>query len=97
MVKPDETELICTLCKRDVEILHKHHLIPKSKRGRETIKVCRSCVEMIHVLFTNKELANEYNTLEKLKASPKIKKYVRWIKKYVKKERITIARKKKKR
>ena len=88
---------VCDLCKRDVEVLTRHHLTPKSKGGAkgEVIKVCLSCKDMIHRLIPNKELDKKYNTAEKLLANPKIKKYVKWIKKQ-KKERVTIALKKRK-
>ena len=50
---------------------------------------------MIHQLIPNKELDRIYNTLEKLLANEKIKTYVKWIKNK-KKERVTIATKKRK-
>lgn len=68
--------MCCVLCKREKE-LTKHHLIPKTlhKRYRkkfgklrlkETVDVCDDCHSQIHKLFTEKELALEYNTLELL-------------------------------
>ena len=57
----------CVLCKREVKVITKHHLIQKQKKGKEIIKVCVSCSKQIHALFTNAELKQKYNTLEKLK------------------------------
>lgn len=90
-------DIICELCNRSVNTLSKHHLTPKSRGGSkgDTIMVCMSCKDMIHKLLTNKELDKEYNTLDKLKTYPKIKKYVKWIKNK-KKERMPIASKKRK-
>ena len=83
----------CQLCDRDFE-LYKHHLIPKQKRGKETIDVCLTCRDAIHQFYSNKELAKKYNTLEKLKEAPKVKKYIEWIKKRPR-ERFIIKKKKK--
>lgn len=87
----------CDLCKREVEKLTRHHLIPKSRGGSkgDVIKVCISCKDMIHNLIPNKLLDRKYNTLEKIKSHPKVRKYVKWIYKQ-KKERVTIATKKRK-
>ena len=87
----------CELCKREVEFLSRHHLIPKSRGGKggETIKLCLSCKDQIHRLFTNKELDKEYNTIEKLLATEKVRKYIGWIRKQ-KKERVTMKLKKRK-
>jgi len=89
--------MICNLCNRDVETLTRHHLTPKARGGSkgDTIKVCLSCKDMVHQLIPNKELDRNYDTLEKLLANPKIQKYVKWISNK-KKERITIATKKRK-
>ena len=88
---------ICELCKRDVEILTRHHLVPKQRGGSkgDTINLCLSCKDMVHKLIPNKQLEREYNTLEKLLSNDKIKKYVNWVSKQ-KRERITIASKKRK-
>lgn len=74
-------EKICVLCKRNVEELRKHHLIPKQKGGEETIVVCVPCSKQIHALFSNKELKQKYNTLDKLKSSGKIQKWIKWVNK----------------
>jgi len=88
---------ICELCKREVEILTRHHLIPKSKGGKNfgTISVCLMCKDQIHII-PNKDLTIHYNTLENLKKAPELKTYLKWIKKQ-KKERVTIRTKKKRR
>lgn len=89
--------MICDLCKRNVNNLTKHHLIPKSRGGAkgDTIQLCLSCKDMVHILIDNKQLEREYNTLEKLLSNEKIIKYVKWIYKQ-KKEKIPLARKKRK-
>jgi hypothetical protein len=71
--------------------------VPKQRGGTkgEVAMFCKSCAEMVHQLIPNKELERNYNTVGKLLKNSKVKKYVEWVKKQ-KKERVTIASKKKK-
>ncbi len=86
---------ICELCERDVEILNRHHLVPKSRGGikGEVAMFCLSCSEMVHQLIPNKELEKKYSSIMELLQNESVKRYVSWIKKQ-KKERVTIAKKK---
>ena len=74
--------MMCQLCEREVQNPTKHHLIPKQKNtdGR-TIDVCVPCSKQIHALFTNKELKHNFDTLDKLKGSEKIQKWIEWVRK----------------
>jgi hypothetical protein len=81
----------CVLCYREMN-LTRHHLIPREMHERiakktgtnkellkhTVIMVCRMCHSTIHRFFTNKELANDYNTLELLAEDERIQKYARW-------------------
>ena len=71
----------CSLCSRDTptQYLEKHHLVPRSRKGKEYIWVCCDCGNQIHKLFTNKELETTYNSLESLMANENVKKWVKWI------------------
>ena len=88
--------IICLICKREtpIKLVEEHHLIPKVvakrnkyadmpqlEKGEETINVCCSCGNQIHQLFTEKELADNYNTLEKILANEQIQNWVKWISK----------------
>ncbi|WP_333303618.1 MULTISPECIES: HNH endonuclease [unclassified Microcoleus] len=90
----------CELCDRQMEALTAHHLIPKqnTKRKNEdpspTIDICSACHRQIHSLFENKHLAQELNTLEKLKNNPELQKFVSWIKKQKTDKRIQVRGKK---
>lgn len=90
--------ITCSICQRDTpyEYTEKHHLIPRCKKGKKTptIPVCNDCGNYVHQIFTEKELAKEYNTLEKLLADPKIQKWIAWIKN---KKKFGICMKRKKR
>ena len=90
----------CELCDRQMEALTAHHLTPKqnTKRKNEdpspTIDICSACHRQIHSLFDNKHLAQELNTLEKLKNDPDLHKFVSWIKKQKTDKRIQVRSKK---
>jgi len=70
---------VCPLCEREVPVLSDHHLVPKSRGGRETEPICLDCHRMIHVLFDNKTLERELGTVEALRAEPRMAKYLAWI------------------
>ena len=88
----------CELCDREQELTF-HHLIPKKnhkiKYIREKysflninsygIKICRDCHKMIHKLIPHKLLALDYNTMEKLKNHPELKKFIEWVRSQTKK------------
>lgn len=88
--------IICPICKRDTpsEYQEGHHLIPKSirkrnkyaklpelKKGQDTITVCINCGDQLHLLFTEKELADDYRTIVALLANKEVQNWVKWIKK----------------
>jgi hypothetical protein len=82
----------CELCKREVSFLTQHHLIPrtthKRKKRREgftqeelnrVIWICAPCHKNIHAVLTEKELAEEFNSLEKLLGFPAVAKFTAWV------------------
>lgn len=88
--------MICPICKRKVpdEYQEKHHLVPKSKKGKETIIVCWACGDMIHQLFDNWQLTNVYNSLEMILMNEKIQDWIKWIHKKPIETQICMAKKK---
>lgn len=74
---------VCPLCERGIPPSEEsaHHLVPKSKGGRETELMHRICHRQIHALFSEAELADTYNTAEALLAHPEVRKFVDWVKK----------------
>ncbi len=71
----------CPLCEREVPECSDHHLVPKSCGGRRTEAICLDCHRMIHVLFDNKQLECELNSVEALQAEPRFARYLDWIRK----------------
>lgn len=74
-------EFVCPFCSRRLAPKRKtkHHLIPKSKGGRDTLDTCRDCHKAIHACFSHKELAKEYHTIEKLLTRESFRKMVGFI------------------
>jgi hypothetical protein len=75
--------LLCPICDRSLGSVNvdEHHLIPKSLKGKEKIKLHRVCHDKIHASFTERELAAKYNTISTLRESEEIGKFVKWISK----------------
>ena len=61
------------------ETRSRHHLVPKSHKGRDTVTLHRICHRKIHSLFTERELARTYNTIERLLAQPDIAAFRTWV------------------
>jgi len=71
----------CPLCGREVPKVSDHHLVPKSRGGRETLPICLDCHKSVHAFFTNKELETTYNTVESLLADESFGKHIKWLSK----------------
>ena len=74
----------CQICNRDLVTgpsIDEHHLIPRSKKGKDTITIHRMCHNAIHAIFTEVELSHYYNTPERILENEKIQKFVNWISK----------------
>lgn len=88
----------CELCEREMKRLTIHHLIPRQNTKRKkaepgpTIEICSACHRQIHACFDNKHLAQELNTMEKLKNEPKMQKFLLWVKKQTPDKRIQVHR-----
>lgn len=74
-------DIHCPLCRRILgESWDKHHLIPRTHKGKETIDIHKICHNKIHSVFTEKELAKYYHTIERLLENEEIQKFVKWVK-----------------
>jgi hypothetical protein len=73
---------VCELCRREVDFLSRHHLVPREEGGRysATAELCQPCHATIHLLLSNKELAVLYNTIPALQNAGPLQKYLRWVK-----------------
>jgi len=75
-------DLVCPLCARRIPRSQRdaHHLVPKSKGGRQTEFLHRICHRQIHALFTETELARQFNSVDALLAHPDMALFVAWVK-----------------
>lgn len=74
----------CPLCEAPMiegPSLDKHHLVPKSRKGKKAELVHLTCHRKIHSVFDENTLAKFYNTWENLKAHSEIQKYIKWVRK----------------
>lgn len=74
----------CSICNREMwqgKSIDKHHFVPKSKGGKETEYIHKACHSKIHSLFSEKELADYYNTPERLLENENMVKFAKWISK----------------
>ena len=74
--------LICPICDRCIPASQKdaHHLVPRSKGGRSTEFLHKICHKQIHALFSENELAKNFNTAESLKGDPDMQIFIHWVK-----------------
>ncbi|SNT11990.1 hypothetical protein SAMN06265795_11494 [Noviherbaspirillum humi] len=74
----------CPLCGRELvdgPSANEHHLIPRSHKGRDTVRMHRICHSKIHSVFSERELAQYYHTCERLLENDEIRKFVNWVRK----------------
>lgn len=74
-------EFHCPICNRVTpeKYREKHHLVPKCKKGKEVVIICKNCGDQIHKLFDISELNKLYSTLEDIKSHVSIQKWVKWV------------------
>lgn len=79
---PTKLEIVCLICERIISRsqLDAHHLIPKSKGGKKAEYLYRICHRQIHALFTETELAKQFNSISALLSHPDIELFVAWVK-----------------
>lgn len=79
--RPSRDDAVCPVCRHEYprRQLTKHHLIPKSRRGRETVLLCRPCHSQVHAVLSEKELEREFGTLDALLEAPELQSWIGWI------------------
>ena len=78
--------IVCGLCNRPIPAdapQSVHHLIPRSKGGKNgpTVTLHHLCHKEIHITLSETELARTYNNLESLRTHPRLAKFISWVKK----------------
>jgi hypothetical protein len=94
----------CELCGRVVKKLDRHHLIPRTRHANRRNKkrfdrqevrdrlamVCKPCHKTIHAVLSEKELENDYNTLDALRAHPQIARFIAWLRRQPAAKHVTV-------
>ena len=77
-----KVDLACPICDRPIPESQKdaHHLVPKSKGGKNTAYLHRICHRQIHALFTETELATQFNNATALQEHPEMQRFIHWVK-----------------
>ncbi len=79
-----ELPATCPLCGRPLvpgPSVDEHHLVPRSRGGREKFLVHRVCHQKIHATISEVELARHYDTWDRLREHPEIAKFIAWVRK----------------
>ena len=78
---------MCPLCDMPLikgSSVDKHHLIPKSKKG-SGVDVCHViCHRKIHSTLSENELFGYWHTWERLRQHQELRKYIKWVRKQLK-------------
>jgi hypothetical protein len=71
----------CPLCGRALGSINidRHHLVPKTYRGREQFPIHKICHRKIHSVFTERELMRTYHTWESLRGHDDIRAFIDWV------------------
>lgn len=77
---------LCPLCQRPIPAHAKqslHHLVPKLRGGTlgPTVLLHQICHNEIHASLSETDLARSYNTIEALRAHPRLAKFIAWVRK----------------
>lgn len=96
MTSPLEPPKRCELCEREVHNQTIHHLIPRSRGKKKqvlpTALLCAACHRQLHALYTNRELAHSYASLDALKADPSVQKFISWVRRQDANKRVRVRR-----
>ena len=79
VLKDEPAPWQCPLCERTGQRSTKHHLVPRTRGGTATKRLCRDCHGAIHTVCTNRELAQTFNTVAALQAHPTLGEMFRFI------------------
>jgi len=84
----------CWLCSRPIgKTVVRHHPVPKSRGGRDTVPMHPICQQNLITNFTNSELERIGQDVDLLLAYPVVRKFVDWVAKKDPDFTATIAKK----
>jgi len=93
--------LRCELCHRVVpeRMTSVHHLRPRSHGGgpENEAVLCKMCHSFLHATFTNRTLAESFDSVEALREDPEVRKFLKWVRKQKPHRSINVDRRSEKR
>jgi 5-methylcytosine-specific restriction endonuclease McrA len=77
----DTTEELCPLCGRPLGTanIDRHHLIPRTFKGKEQFPIHKICHRKIHATFSERELLRAYHTWDALRGDADISAFIEWV------------------
>lgn len=92
---------ICQLCGRHVpqSLTGMHHLLPRSHGGSQEheVTLCKMCHSFLHATFSNRTLAESFDTLKSLRQDSEVRSFVSWVRKQKPHRNIEVDRREEKR
>ena len=78
---PSLPEASCPLCGRLLGSVNidRHHLVPRTFKGKEPFPIHKICHRKIHSAFTERELLQAYHTWEALRGHEDIRSFIDWV------------------
>lgn len=74
-------DALCPLCGRVLgeANIDRHHLVPKTFKGKEQFPIHKICHRKIHSAFTERELLQTYHTWDALRSHDEIRTFIDWV------------------
>lgn len=80
MSEESRNNTICWLCQRALgRRIERHHPVPRSRGGRETVALHPICHRAIHAAFANGQLQRLTDQPESLRREPALARFLAWI------------------
>src|SRR5215218_5354455 len=78
---PPAHDAPCPLCGRVLGTVNidRHHLIPRTFKGKEQFPIHKICHRKIHSAFTERELLQTYHTWDALRGHEEIRAFIDWV------------------
>lgn len=70
----------CVFCQREVPT-RGHHIVPRCKGGKTTVRACYTCENFIHKTWSHNELRDTFNTVESIAHDPRYQAFLAWLRK----------------
>ena len=79
----------CPICGSDMiegQSVDEHHLVPRSKKGKDKEPVHVVCHRKLHSSIPETEMASYWNTWERLREHPEVARFIPWVRKQFKRD-----------